>query len=250
MKRSFIIKILYSVGIIGVLLIMIKLFGNTSTSVAKILETLNLLTLLAIVFFSDVVIRRLFIEEAKCNEQTKSTIKELKQENSFLKEKIEELEEKENEALRLSSYRDRVILELLNSKSKLKDRHKLLHLLSEIFQAGLIILYKESKQNNQFVVETTYAVPEDYSPSAFELGEGLNGQAAQDGAPMVIENIPEDYISISSGLGKTNNVTLYLLPIMKEQKCIYLVEMLAFNNSDIAKIWSSLAEKIVEKEIL
>ncbi len=250
MKKSFIIKILYSVGIIGVLLIMIQLFGNTSTSVAKILETLNLIILLAIIFFSDIIIRKLFSEEAKCSEETREIIKNLQQENSNLTDKIEKLEDKENEALRLSSYRDRVILELLNSKQKIKDRHNILHLFSEIFQAGLIILYKESKQNNQFVVEATYAVPEDYSPSVFELGEGLNGQAAKDGAPMVIENIPEDYISISSGLGKTKNVTLYLLPIMKEQKCIYLVEMLAFSNNDIAKIWSDIAEKIVEKEIL
>ncbi len=241
---------LYIIGSIGIILFLLKVFtyGYSGFFNTNLVEIILLLIFVSLLFYSDKVIRNICKEANIKLNSSNENYKKLEAENLQLKEKIKEFEDKENEALRLSSYRDIIIQQI--TQKKIKDKHNLLHLLAEIFQAGVIVLYKEIEQKQEFDVEATYAVPENFEPSSFKLGEGLNGQAAKDGKPMVVDNIESEYIAISSGLGKTEQGSLYLLPVMKDDKCIYLIEMLAFVEEDVSKVWLDLSNKLVEKEIL
>lgn len=59
----------------------------------------------------------------------------------------------------------------------------------------------------------------------FKLGEGLVGQAALDGKPILLENVPEDYIQVSSGLGETNPASLIVSPFIHEGVAAGVMEL-------------------------
>lgn len=250
LKKITPLYLLYAIGFVGLILFLIKIFISNDSQFfsSKLVDTILLLLFILLLFVSDKIIRKAEKKAQVCKALNIESQKRLESENKHLKEKVQTLEEKENEALRISSYRDRVMQQI--SQKKIRDKHNLLHLFAEMFQAGIVILYKETEQKEEFNVEATYAIPEDFKLDSFKLGEGLNGQAAKDGVPMVVKNIPNEYITISSGLGNTKQGFLYLLPIIKENRCIYLIEMLAFVNDDISKIWIDLSNKLVEKKII
>ncbi|WP_217593394.1 response regulator [Cohnella sp. GbtcB17] len=57
------------------------------------------------------------------------------------------------------------------------------------------------------------------------LGVGLVGQAALDKKPVVMRDLPADYIKISSGLGETPPSYLTLVPILYENETVGIVEL-------------------------
>ena len=60
-------------------------------------------------------------------------------------------------------------------------------------------------------------------------GEGLIGQAALEKAPIILTNVPADYIQISSGLGEATPFNLYILPISFEGEVKGILEIASFN---------------------
>jgi hypothetical protein len=171
-------------------------------------------------------------------------------EKNQLLTKLADYEHKENEDKRFASYQDKMLKKIFNDPHKTDDRHHLLHLLSETFRAGAAILYKETEPLGQFVVEQSYALPEDYHPKDFSAGEGFNGQAVVDQTPMVIRDPDEAMLPVTSGLGQSKQVCLYLLPVVIDQRCKYLVEMVTFHEAEIDKMWHQIATQLVEKHIL
>lgn len=167
-----------------------------------------------------------------------------------LQEKLSAYEEKEYASQKFASYQEKVMLKLFRNDIKKGDKHHLLHLISEVFQAGALVLYKETEPKGHFDVEQSYALPEDFTPASFTAGEGLNGQAVSDGVPMLVADLPEGYFQISSGLGASSKGYLYLLPVVKNGECKYLLEMITFHNTEIEKMWHVISEKLIDKGIL
>ena len=50
--------------------------------------------------------------------------------------------------------------------------------------------------------------------TSFKLGEGLVGQCAKEKKVIILTNLPEDYILISSGLGEKTPKNLYIMPVL------------------------------------
>jgi hypothetical protein len=171
-------------------------------------------------------------------------------EKSLLLKRLEDYEQKENEDKHLASYQEKMMKKLFSHPKSAKDRHHFLHLLAETFRAGAAILYKETEPLGQFVVEQSYALPEDYYPKAFAAGEGLNGQAVLNQTPIVIRDLDEGMLPITSGLGQSESVCLYLLPVIIDDRCKYLIEMVTFHEADIDKMWNEIATQLVDKNIL
>lgn len=247
-----IVTILYLLGAAGFGLALLKVLLCSSQLTPKVflLEFCSLLFFFALVFLSDKSIRSFRSHQHMVDKENKELLRRLKMEKELLQEKVAAYEEKENEAHRFSSYQEKIMKQLFENKSLLKDKHRFLHLLSELFQTGAIILYKETEPKGHFDVEASYAVPEDYHPQPFVEGEGLNGQTVADGVPMVIEDIPDHFLPVSSGLGHSAPVILYLLPVIKNGRCTHLFEMSAFVKNDIERMWEELSTKLVDKGIL
>ena len=52
-----------------------------------------------------------------------------------------------------------------------------------------------------------------YFEKSLEMGEGLIGACALEKEAIYLKNIPDDYIRITSGLGKSNPGCLLLTPV-------------------------------------
>lgn len=174
-----------------------------------------------------------------------------------LKEKIEDLkstinryEEIQNETTRFASYQDRIVRKLLASNKAKEDKHHLLFLLAELFHGMAAVLYKKEEPKGLFVVEETYGLPDDFSPGSFQEGEGLHGQAAVEGKATQIEELPEEYIEVNSGLGKSGQYFLYMLPVIKGNECYALIEIMTFRETEVQRLWPGVMEQLVKHGIL
>jgi signal transduction histidine kinase/DNA-binding response OmpR family regulator/HAMP domain-containing protein len=56
-------------------------------------------------------------------------------------------------------------------------------------------------------------------------GEGLVGQCALEKKPILVANVPDDYIKITSGLGETKPVNIIVLPVVFEGQVLAVVEI-------------------------
>lgn len=167
-----------------------------------------------------------------------------------LQETVAAFEEKENEAARFATYQEKILQQLSRFGEEGRDKHRLLYALGELFHGMAVILYKKGEPNGIFNVEASYGLPEDASISGFVPGEGLHGQTVMDGKASLVEEIPENYFQVETGLGRSENYYLYLLPVMGEDDCVGLVEILTFRKSKIKELWPQVMKKLLEQEIL
>ncbi len=90
-------------------------------------------------------------------------------------------------------------------------------------QIGAIYLADEK---NSFHLAGSYAWRRRKGNSnIFELGEGLIGQAALEKQNIIFSDIPDDYIYISSGTGKTVPRNILVFPFIYEEKTKGVVEL-------------------------
>jgi signal transduction histidine kinase/CheY-like chemotaxis protein/HAMP domain-containing protein len=70
--------------------------------------------------------------------------------------------------------------------------------------------------------------------SEFRLGEGLVGQCAQEKERILLTDVPDDYVTINSGLGESRPLNIIVLPILFEGSVRAVVELASFSRfSDI-----------------
>jgi signal transduction histidine kinase/CheY-like chemotaxis protein/HAMP domain-containing protein len=66
------------------------------------------------------------------------------------------------------------------------------------------------------------------APLQYRIGQSLIGQVAKSKRPIVVDEIPPNYIKISSGLGEAQPANLAVLPIMFEDHVIGVIELASF----------------------
>jgi HAMP domain-containing protein/GAF domain-containing protein len=74
----------------------------------------------------------------------------------------------------------------------------------------------------------SYGHPEDQAssqPTRFRWGQSLVGQAARSKRTIALEDAPADYVTISSGLGRTAARTVIVLPIVVEGQVLGAIEL-------------------------
>ncbi|TCO10946.1 hypothetical protein [Natronoflexus pectinivorans] len=251
-KHPFLVKI-FSFALSMVILTVVKylLFPESFSALFITFDISALIILLTILYITD----RYYRESSNLIENLKTSFEQEKtewdNERQSLRIKLKEFEDKENAATKFSSYQEKILKQLFESGKKSLSQHNFLHLMAEIFQAGGIILYKQTEPEGQFIVEETYALPDDFKPNPFSKGEGLNGQAVEDEKAIEIDEIPESYFFINSGLGSAPGNILYLLPILDtKNQNKYLIELITFKKSQIVKMWSNIAAKLIENKVL
>jgi HAMP domain-containing protein/signal transduction histidine kinase/CheY-like chemotaxis protein len=82
--------------------------------------------------------------------------------------------------------------------------------------------------------------------SEFRLGEGLVGQCALEARIMLINQVPGDYIQISSGLGEAPPRSIVVLPVIFEGEVKAVLELATFDQFDEIRLTflEQLAESI------
>ena len=77
--------------------------------------------------------------------------------------------------------------------------------------------------------------------NGFMLGEGLAGQSAQDNRLIRLDEVPKDYLQISSSLGTGNPACIMILPIEHQGQVLAVLELASF------KPFSQLEQTLLEQ---
>jgi len=111
-------------------------------------------------------------------------------------------------------------------------------------QGGLFIINSET---NIIEMKSAYAYDKKKKlQTTFEVGEGLIGRCAKEQKTIHLDNIPDGYTFISSGLGEDKPKTLVLIPLLYETKITGVIEMASFKSIEQYKInfIENLAQRI------
>jgi signal transduction histidine kinase/HAMP domain-containing protein/CheY-like chemotaxis protein len=96
-------------------------------------------------------------------------------------------------------------------------------------QHGMFFLAETSDSDTRLRLIAGYGLTTHIeAPSQFRLGQSLIGQAAKTKKPIVLTDVPEGYLRISSGLGDAAPVNLMVLPILFEDQVLGVIEAGSF----------------------
>jgi len=124
----------------------------------------------------------------------------------------------------------------LNQPGGLKDTLQGgLHAVCKQLDAGQGALYLTQESDGKRTVELKagYALTiGESSVISYEVGEGLIGQAVAGARTLYIDDVPEGYIKIISGLGSASPRYLLIVPIRQKEQVIGALELASFTNLD------------------
>lgn len=96
---------------------------------------------------------------------------------------------------------------------------------------GVFYLKQGAGEEQRLVRLSTYAAMEFTSQrQMFRLGEGLVGQSAFEKRMIQMNNVPSDYIHITSGLGKSSPTSIMVVPVIFEGEVMAVVELATFTS--------------------
>lgn len=118
----------------------------------------------------------------------------------------------------------------VNEISKTDDWKKfgdsLLYNLSKQIDVATGIVFKGT--DDTFDAVATFAYYNDEQPQSFKIGEGISGQVAKDRKAIFLNELPNKNLTIVSGLGQIEVNNLAIIPILKENNAIGLIEIATF----------------------
>ena len=235
------------IEILAVLFFSLSVISHIFLQTCSLVFYISLLVLLILLLIILVLFEKLLKIDKREMERLENKFEQEKTDlietNKDLSNRLLLVEEKENKRLGNVSKEDDIIRIINDFHNNKVNAGGLLTYISGIFQAVGAILYVQLKPEDDFTVEAVFGLPEEFAPSPFSLGEGLNGQAVLDEKPIFIENIPDDYFSATSGLGNSKPKYLYLLPIIKEGRGKALIELTSFEKNDLETIWENVLLK-------
>jgi GAF domain-containing protein len=143
-------------------------------------------------------------------------------------------------------------------KNSFKDKNivqyslKLLSLLAKVKEISQGAFFISDTKDGKPVIKflTGFATPDpENTTDIFELGEGFPGQAAKDGNLINISDIPQGYLSIESGLGKSSPVSLLIVPIKLDNKVLAVIELASFHKftADDELFFEGISPSIAEQ---
>jgi PAS domain S-box-containing protein len=118
-------------------------------------------------------------------------------------------------------------------------------------QGGLFIVQSDDTEDPYLTLTGCYAWDKKkYIDQQVHYGEGLTGQAWQEKDTIFITDVPEDYITITSGLGEANPTSILIVPLKVNDEVYGVVEMASFYQFEphqiefVEKIGESIASTI------
>ncbi len=158
--------------------------------------------------------------------QLKIRSEELKSENLAKAELLQKMEEKDWLQTNLAS-----LIKQAQGINKPVDLAKnMIREMAIMLNAGHGAFYAyQDEDNKQLSLLGSYAFKErKHIANNFKPGEGLVGQCALEKQAIVLSQVPDDYIKISSGLGEASPLTIVVLPVLFDGKCTAVIELASF----------------------
>ncbi len=123
-------------------------------------------------------------------------------------------------------------------------------------QGAIFLINEEDKNNVYLELISAYAWDrKKHLEMRVLLGEGLVGACALEKETIILTEIPEEYISISSGLGEANPNCILLVPLKQDDKVVGVFEVASFKVFEqyeiefIEKVAESIAATVITVKI-
>jgi two-component system chemotaxis sensor kinase CheA len=103
---------------------------------------------------------------------------------------------------------------------------------------GVIYIKKVEEDKQVFKKSSAYAVSADGTgfEQSFQLGEGLIGQCAIEKKRILLNDIPEEYMKIQSGIGVASPKNSIILPVQFEGDVMAIIEIASFTSFSQAHV--------------
>jgi methyl-accepting chemotaxis protein len=113
-------------------------------------------------------------------------------------------------------------------------------------QGGLFIITKDDDESEEYLrLEACYAWDKKkYLEQKVYKGDGLTGQAWQEQATIYLTEVPDNYITITSGLGKANPRSILIVPLKVNDEVFGVVEIASLDELEQYKI--EFVERVAE----
>ncbi len=151
---------------------------------------------------------------------------------------LEEANEKNERARRSKEIQANLLLELRGETELAAACGIIVSRTAQALEAkhGALYLLQTSTDVRRFALTASYAFHRRKDlPTSFGVGDGLVGQCALEGNRIEVSGAPADYVEIVSGLGKTQPMSLILIPIKFESEVVAVLELAglrAFSDED------------------
>lgn len=145
------------------------------------------------------------------------------------------------------------VVTTLSQANNEKDTLQLaLHAICKQLEAGQGALYRvvEEESKRKVELKSGYALSIGESTIIkYEFGEGLIGQSAASGNTLYLDDVPEGYVKIVSGLGSASPKYLLIVPIKQQGQVLGILELASFTevSEDQRRFVEEAAQFIAEK---
>ncbi len=157
---------------------------------------------------------------------TEEQTKETKKITQNIDNEINEIKEREN----LQNTIFALLKDVDNMPNINKMSEKLLHNFADKFSIVQGIIFIKNKGEELFQPMSTYAYYSNETIRPFKSGEGISGQVAKNKKMLSITNIPEDYITVLSGLGSSSPSKLLIIPLIADENTNAIIELASFTD--------------------
>ncbi len=178
-----------------------------------------------------------YVEKVKKEEDTTEEDNDEEQSIAFMEKEIEDIKASTNDPKQVWE--------------------KTLHMICRRYEAsqGAVYLFKQEGEARFIELFVSYAfiLPES-KRVRYELGEGLAGQVAKEGVPLMIDDIPEGYLTIRSGLGASDPSKLLIQPLKDDDNVFAVAEVASFKEipascqRDITEAFTLIKDMILQKK--
>jgi signal transduction histidine kinase/CheY-like chemotaxis protein/HAMP domain-containing protein len=112
-------------------------------------------------------------------------------------------------------------------------------------QYGVFYVTKREEDETKLELVASYGADSpDELKQKFHLREGLIGQAAADRRPILLKDVPPDFIRIGSGLGHSKPANVNILPALFEDEVKAVIELASF--SEFNETHQSFLDQLME----
>ncbi|MCX2742831.1 GAF domain-containing protein [Mangrovivirga sp. M17] len=146
------------------------------------------------------------------------------------------------------------VARIINSEGELKNvLEKAVNKISNVVEAGQAAVYVKERVNGKSTLNliSGYALSIGESRKiSFEVGEGIVGTVGKEKKLIEINDVPEGYINIVSGLGKSTPSTLLVAPLVDSSMLYGVVEIASFKQfSEAQKKYIAECSNYIAKKL-
>lgn len=147
---------------------------------------------------------------------------------------------------------DSVLAMLVQAKNENETMQFGLQAICKQLEAGQGAVYRIIDEDNKRKVALHSGYALNIGESAminYEFGEGLIGQSASSGNTLYVDDVPEGYVKIVSGLGSASPRYLLIVPMKTQGRVLGIIELASFTpiTEDQRKFVEEASQHMAEK---